>query len=273
LARLVLSECNGAVISEPAEPTEGPSRVPEATEATANMQAAVTYRSPPSNDEPMPLVVRWEQLTAPRNRFESPERARQALAYVRWAALGQPVPRPDGFDPKAIVVRAFDWTRPEQASSAEIARALFLSPTDLPSDVIEDDAGWHLILVRQRRPEQNQPLEANPVSIGGSRADRQPLDYGSAYLDRKLFTETPPGPGGNLTRPTRISQPDNTSEGMPVPLTIDRPRRLPGTGVFPSLPTPQQHAIDVVVERDADGGILRVNAIQPLEAWHDAPAE
>ena len=30
LARLVLGECNGAVIVEPAEPTEGPSRVPQA---------------------------------------------------------------------------------------------------------------------------------------------------------------------------------------------------------------------------------------------------
>jgi hypothetical protein len=187
--------------------------------------------------------------------------------------LGQPVPRPDGFDPKAIVVRSFDWTRPEQASSAVIARALFHSPTDLPSDVIEDDAGWHLILVRQRRPEQNQPLEANPVSIGGSPMDRQPQEYGSAYLDRKLFTEEPPGPGGNLTRPTRISQPDSTSQDLPVPLTIDRPRRLPGTRVFPSDPTPHEHAIDVVVEGTADAGILRVNAIQPVEGRHRAPAE
>lgn len=273
LARLVLSECNGAVIVEPAEPTEGPSRAPEAADATAGMQAALTHRSPPSNDEPMPWEVRWEQLTAPRNRFESADRARQALAYVRWTALGQPVPRPDGFDPKAIVVRSFDWTRPEQASSAVIARALFHSPTDLPSDVIEDDAGWHLILVRQRRPEQNQPLEANPVSIGGSPMDRQPQEYGSAYLDRKLFTEEPPGPGGNLTRPTRISQPDSTSQDLPVPLTIDRPRRLPGTRVFPSDPTPHEHAIDVVVEGTADAGILRVNAIQPVEGRHRAPAE
>jgi hypothetical protein len=319
---LVLGECNGEVIVEPATPTEGPSRPPEAAGAAAEMQASTSaasgpadgivaaapqagmppaagapaptppaaapptdngsalvqatlpYRSlPPGYDGPAPVEFRWEQLTAPRNRFESAERACQALAYVRQTALGMPVTRPDDFDPKAIVVRTFDWTRPDQAPSAAIAQALFRLPIAQPSDVIEDEAGWHLVLVHQRQPERNQPAGPNTVSGGGWSLDRQPQEYGTAYLDKKLFTEHPPTPGGTGTRPTRISRPDATGRDRPLPVTVDRPRRLPEPVALRSFPSAPEYVIDAAAETNADSQILRVNGILPMGASRRPPAE
>ena len=294
LARLVLAECNGAVIVEPAEPMEGPSRPPEAAGPAADMQAAALPQNrrvdvtaapadhgsasiPAASPHPSPSVsydgstpteFRWEQLTAPRNRFESAERARQALAYVRRSALGQPAIRPDDFDPKAVVVRTFDWTRPEQAPSAPIAQALFRLPISQPSDVVEDEAGWHLLLVHQRHPERNQPVGSNTVSAGGWSLDRQPQDYGTAYLDKKLFTEKPPTPGGTATRPTRISRPEANAPDPTAPLTVDRPRRLPGTVALRVLPYLPERAMDAPAETNGETDILRVNGILPVETWH-----
>ena len=260
LARLVLCECNGAAIVESAEPTEGPSREPEAAEA-GGMQAAAYRPLTPGGADGAPLEVRWELLTAPRNRFESAERAHAALSYVRWLAIGQPVARPDGFDPKAVIVRTIDWTRPEQVSSPAIARALLHSPPDLPSEVIEDSAGWHLVLVRQRRPEQHQPFGASPVSFGGASLDRPPEDYGSAYLDQKLFLHAPPGTGSNAIRPTRVGRPDALAPDGSVPLTLDRPRRIPQP-IEGALPASPPIATGDVMPPDTE--IQQVNAIQPV---------
>jgi hypothetical protein len=251
-----------------------PATAPPTDNGSALVQATLPYRSlAPGYDGPAPVEFRWEQLTAPRNRFESAERACQALAYVRQTALGMPVARPDDFDPKAIVVRTFDWTRPDQAPSAAIAQALFRLPIAQPSDVIEDQAGWHLVLVHQRQPERNRPAGPNTVSAGGWSLDRQPQEYDTAYLDKKLFTENPPTLDGTGTRPTRISRPDGTASDRPIPVTVDRPRRLPEPVTLRFYPSLPDRVIDAAAGTNADSQILRVNGILPMETSRRPPAE
>ena len=125
-----------------------------------------------------------------RNRFRSAEQARQTLDYVRRAALGVPAAPPDDFDPKAIVVQKLDWTRPDELPSRRSRRALLGTPPGQPSGVVEDRDGWHVVLVHQRRPERNQPLGAGTDSLDVWGVDWQTQNYNTAYLERKLFTDT-----------------------------------------------------------------------------------
>jgi len=317
LARLVLSECNGEVIIEPAAPPEGPSRAPQGEDAapvggnttapsivatpappaqltesaaenppSASAPAGQDRRTPlatlpdsasdnsPSASQPAgqgrrtPPEVRFEQVTALRNRFRSAEEASQTLEYVRRAALGAPVAPPDGFDPKAIVLQRLDWTRPEELPSKAIARMLLSTPPGQPSGVIEDGDGWHVVLVHQRRPEPTRPLGTGARSLGPWTVDWQTQDYNSAYLERKLFSDTPPQPGHSTRRPTRIVKPQAPLPTWP-PLTANRPRRLPeptDLDSFPNAPLPPE--FDTTAGTNAGYQIIRVNGILPVEADH-----
>ena len=283
LARLVLGECNGEVIVESAPPTEGPSREPQgegpvggnstatsvvaAPAPTENRTQPVSENLPsgprPAGDEGLkPVEVRFEQVTALRNRFRSAEQARQTLDYVRRAVLGVPAIPPDDFDPKAIVVQKLDWTRPEELPSRAIARTLLSMPAGQPSGVVEDHDGWHVVLVHQRRPEPNRPLGAGPDSLGGWGVDWQTQDYNTAYLERKLFTAALPGQ--STGRPTRIVKPQTATPPSP-PLTHDRPRRLPEPiALDSSLSPPPASESDTAAGTNASSQIRRVNGILPL---------
>ncbi len=295
LARLVLGECNGEMIIEPAAPTEGPSRAPQgegAAPASGNSSGPSVVAAPtppraltesaPENassasddggrDGGTPLEVRFEQVTAPRNRFRSAGEARQTLDYVRRAALGGPVVPPDGFDPKAIVLQKLDWTRPEELPSKAVARALLSTPPGQPSGVVEDRDGWHVVLVHQRRPEPTRPLGTDARSLGPWAVDWQSQNSHSAYLEGKLFSDTPPQPGHATRRPTRIVKPQAPTPTWP-PLTDDRPRRLPvptGLKTLPSAPLPPQ--FDNTAGTTADNPIIRVQGILPVDGDHGSQA-
>jgi hypothetical protein len=227
---------------------------------------------PAGEDRRTPPEVRFEQVTALRSRFRSAEEARQTLDYVRRAALGGPVIPPDGFDPKAIVLQELDWTRPEELPSKAVAQALLSTPPGHASGVVEDRDGWHVVLVHQRRPEPTRPLGIGARSLGPWTVDWQAQNYHSAYLERNLFSDSPPQPGHSTRRPTRIVKPQAPTPTWP-PLTDDRLRRLPeptGLETLHSEPLPPE--FDTTAGTNAGDQIIRVNGILPVEADHGSQA-
>ena len=252
LARLVLSECRGAVIAPTGQPAEGPRREvaetfpvaqseptpvalsygdgltvgtkavlrPEDRPMTPAIAASPQLLTPDGDARALAPEIRWEQMTAARTRFASAAQARQSLAYLRDLARGVSATRPAEFDPKAVTVRNFDWMRREDVASDAIGRVLFNLPPEYPSEIIEDETGWHVVLVHQRRPVPDVPSGSGVIPAAASRIDRAAENHQSAYLDVKLFSETPPLPTDNkLRRPTRIAsaEPPEPADELPRP--------------------------------------------------------
>jgi hypothetical protein len=122
-----------------------------------------------------PVEVRWECITATKARFSgTKERAVQILSYLRNRASGVEAERPVPFDPRAVTVQTFGWTRRQEVASERIAEVLFRMPTGDVSSILEDDTGWHVVRVQERRPARPIPLRQVAEQIRGEiRQQRQ----------------------------------------------------------------------------------------------------
>jgi hypothetical protein len=95
--------------------------------------------------------VRWELITAPKVRFQTPDEARAVIDFFRKRALGEAAPRPDQQAIDRVASRTFDWMIVEELRPPLVRRALLVLPVGQVSLVLEDEIGFHLVRVLERR--------------------------------------------------------------------------------------------------------------------------
>jgi hypothetical protein len=106
-----------------------------------------------------PAAVRYEQLIAPMAKFSSREEAFAAIDYVRNKAMGVVQPPMVNNRIKDVEAKTFDWTTRSDAPSARLAQTLLKLPVGVVSDIFEDDDGWRVVRVLERRAAGPIPLE------------------------------------------------------------------------------------------------------------------
>jgi hypothetical protein len=128
-------------------------------ETVTQEQLIACYRANWTRFE-QPAAVRYEQLTAPVDRFASRDEAKAAIEVMRNRALGIPQPPFGTSRTKAVEAKTFDWTRKDQIPSARIAQMLFTMPIGAISEVIEGTDGWRVLRVLERHGAGPAPLES-----------------------------------------------------------------------------------------------------------------
>jgi len=105
----------------------------------------------------IPAKPRFEILTAKFSRFGGDQQAtRNFIAMMGDEVLlgGIPFPavaRKHSQEPRASDGGYYDWVTPDSLASKPIDRAVFSLEVDKLSQIIEDDAGFHIVHVLERR--------------------------------------------------------------------------------------------------------------------------
>lgn len=107
--------------------------------------------------------ARWEQLTVYFNNFPSREAAYAAISEMgREAWLGsttmQPVAKAKSQEPLGKSGGVHDWTNQGSLASDALDKNIFSLPLDKMSEIIEDDQGYHIVKVLERKAAGVTPL-------------------------------------------------------------------------------------------------------------------
>jgi hypothetical protein len=106
--------------------------------------------------------ARWEQLTVLFENFSSREAARKAiwemLQEARFGGSMQAVARAKSQEPFADSGGVHGWTNRGSLASNVLDDTIFNLPLNRISDVIEDENGFHVVRVLERKPAGITPL-------------------------------------------------------------------------------------------------------------------
>ncbi|MGI9474851.1 MAG: peptidylprolyl isomerase [Rubripirellula sp.] len=114
------------------------------------------------DDYERPTRARWEQLSVMFGKFSSRDDAKQAIWDMgREAYFGgsmEAVAREKSQEPFANKGGVHDWTAKGALASDPLNEQIFSIPLNAMSEIIEDDAGFHIVRVLERQEEGLIPL-------------------------------------------------------------------------------------------------------------------
>jgi hypothetical protein len=116
-----------------------------------------------------PLMAKWEELSVYRSRTPDAAEARRRLGMMgnrvidgaSWAEVA----RGGSDSPSAEDGGAHDWTNPDSLASEPMARALQELPVAAMSPILEDERGFHIVRVVERKPAGRIPFSEVQVAI------------------------------------------------------------------------------------------------------------
>lgn len=117
-----------------------------------------------------PATAKWEQLAARKNRFGSAEEARLAVAKMGNAVYGgrpwAEVARESSQGLTADSGGAHDWTQKGSLVSKVLDEAIFSLPVgEMSSAILEDDWGFHIVRVTDRKEDSYDDFTSVQVNI------------------------------------------------------------------------------------------------------------
>ena len=122
-----------------------------------------------SDDYAIVPAARWEQLTVRFDRFPNKAAAFQAIAGMGNEVLrGAPLSAVAKRQSQGIQAEqggAHDWTEQGSLVSKRLDQAIFTLPPDRMSRVIEDERGFHIIRVLERREAGTVPFSEAQTEI------------------------------------------------------------------------------------------------------------
>ena len=136
--------------------------------AVSESELRTYYEAHPEEFE-FPAEVRWEMLTVPRKIFRDAQRAAVVVQFLEARAKGRDVDPPQWLVADMIDWTSARWSRRRDMPSDLIAHTAFALRVDQVSPVIEDEHGWHMVRLLERR-----------------RADRVPYVKAVPEIHRKL---------------------------------------------------------------------------------------
>ncbi len=122
------------------------------------------YNHYDENQDDYRLLARakWEQLTVRFDRFPSRQEAMQAIVMMGNEALYggnmQAVARVKSQEPFANQGGLHDWTNLGSLASTKLEDQIFSLPLNKMSEVIEDEIGFHIVKVVERKPAGIRPI-------------------------------------------------------------------------------------------------------------------
>ncbi|MGQ9574903.1 MAG: peptidylprolyl isomerase [Thermoguttaceae bacterium] len=156
-------------------------------------QMLAYYREHLSEYE-QPAAARWEQLMVRTARFPTREAAYAALAEMGNRVLeGVPlaeVARAASHGATAAQGGLWDWTTQGSLVSKVLDQAIFSLPLGQLSEILEDEQGFHIVRVLQRRGAVRKPFEEVQPEIKRKIRAAREAQAKAAFLDR-LRQETP----------------------------------------------------------------------------------
>jgi hypothetical protein len=159
-------------------------------------------------------VARWEQLTARFDKFSSKQEAWDAICKMGDDVLhGAPfaeVATSRSQGPTAAKGGQRDWTTNGSLKSTLLDEAIFGLPVQAMSHILEDEDGYHIVRVLERKEAYRTPYLEAQVAIHKQLKDEQYEKKKDAYLGKlrqqnpiwTIFDSQVPEAGGQ--RPTGV---------------------------------------------------------------------
>jgi parvulin-like peptidyl-prolyl isomerase len=136
----------------------------------------------------IPAQTRWEQLMVRFDKSPSKAEAWIAIAQMGNAVLGgapfAAVARRSSHGFMAQEGGQHDWTTKGSLKSTVLDEAIFSLPLDRLSQILEDEDGFHIIRVIERRETGRVPFTEAQVDIKEKLIESKKQDDGKAYLER-----------------------------------------------------------------------------------------
>ncbi len=156
-------------------------------EAEVTHEQMLQYYHAHAADYEFPAECRWEQISMRFEKSPSKAEAFAALARAGNEVLeGRPfaeVARSVSQGSTASQGGAFDWTKQGSLASKPIDDALFTLPEGMLSRIIEDERGFHIVRVVERREARRTPFLEAQVEIRKKILDER------AGVARKQYVE------------------------------------------------------------------------------------
>jgi hypothetical protein len=157
-------------------------------------QFVTYYREHPHEFVEHPPMARWEQLTVRPSRFPSRQAAYAALAEMGnlvldgapWSEVARA--RSQGLTAEQGGFR--DWTGKGNLNSKTLDEAIFTLPIGRPSEILEDEQGFHIVRVIERRNLVRKPFSDAQVDIKKKVLAKRQDDAEAAYT-AKLREQMP----------------------------------------------------------------------------------
>ena len=135
--------------------------------------------------------ARWEQLTVYFENFPSRAAAHAAISEMgREAYFGsptmQPVAKAKSQEPLAKSGGVHDWTNQGSLASDVLDKQIFSLPLNKMSEIIEDDRGYHIVKVLDRKPAGVKPLSELQDEIREAIRQRKVLVAQRKMMDKML---------------------------------------------------------------------------------------
>ena len=139
--------------------------------------------------------VRWEQLTVLFSNHESKEAAKRVIWEIGREALFSgkkiaDVARSRSEEAFASSGGLHDWTNQGSLASKELDAKLFSLPLNGLSDIIEDDTGYHIIRILERKPAGVKPMATMQEEIEGTLRKEKIVAAQEAML-KKMQSQVP----------------------------------------------------------------------------------
>lgn len=135
-----------------------------------------------------PARARWEQLTVRFDRFPSRADADRAIREMGNEALFggnmQAVAKDRSQEPFASSGGVHDWTNRGSLASKILEEQIFQLPLNRMSEIIEDDEGFHIIRVTDRKPAGRTPIAELQDEITEAIRERKVIESEEKLLAR-----------------------------------------------------------------------------------------
>ncbi len=131
---------------------------------------------------------RWEHLMTRFSNFDSKRDAYKAIAEMGNAVLRgakfEQVARRDSQGPTSTDGGLFDWTTQGSLVSEMLDDAIFALPVGVMSDILEDEDGFHIVRVIERKPAGRVPFLEAQVEIRDKIKEERRDAKAKQYLER-----------------------------------------------------------------------------------------
>ena len=186
-------------------------------EPEVSLAEIIAYYDSNRNEFRHEAQARWEQLTVLFSRFESKQAAHDAISAMgREAYFGgnmQAVARDKSQGPFADKGGLHDWTTQGALASTVLDEQIFSLPLNAMSQIIEDDQGYHIVRILDRKTAGTAALREVQEKIRDTIKNQK-----IAESERKVMT---------LMRdrvPVWSIYPDDVPGAKPLPQVAKRPR-------------------------------------------------
>lgn len=153
------------------------------------------YYQEHANDWQKPATARWRQLTARFDKHATREEAEMLAADLGNEVFlgGKPFAvvakqRSEGFT--AASGGVYDWTTRGSLKSAKLDQAIFSYPIGKLSPIIEDEIGYHIVEVLERKDEHSVSFEDAQVEIRKKLSDQKRQQESDKFRDEIMKRTT-----------------------------------------------------------------------------------